>query len=226
MKNLSLKLFAVLFVSLLGYSLQAQDQTFPVGYATAEVYSVDIAENGGTGTTGSTYNWTVTNSDTPPVNVTADLNTSPQGVNTFTINDWGSLPAGMYTLHVVETNATCVGLDMTIQVEIVNVGTPLLTALDPNICSTNDAEFEITGAPALSQVIFTVTGGTPNVTSPVTTDASGNATIIVTHDGTSPQIDVTITDMILADGTPNDFADQTESTTVTIVNTTGINFTP
>lgn len=222
MKNLSLKLFVVLFVSLLWYSLQAQ-QTIP--YGTPGTYSVDLAD-GPTGTSGSNYVWTVFDSGTPPTDITTGLVITGQGTNEITIA-WGTTPPGVYTLQVVETNGLCPsGPPVIGTVTITALGDPDLDALDTNICAGDVAQFEIAGAPANSQVVFTVTGGTPNVTSPVTTDASGNATIIVTHDGTSPQIDVTITDMILADGTPSDFADQTESTTVTIVTTSAINFTP
>lgn len=225
MKNLSLKLIAVLFVSVLGYSLHAQ-QTIPYGEDNT-TYSVDLTapDGGPNGTAGSTYVWTifdVTNTDITGTTMTIVPNT-PSG-NVINI-DWDTTPPGVYTLSVVETNNLCSAAPVVGTVTILPPGIPNLAATNANMCPEDlTTDFEITGAPANSIITFTVTGGT--ATSPITVDASGNATITVTHDGTSPQIDVTITDMVLADGTPNNIPDQTASTTVTIITTSAINFTP
>lgn len=228
MKNLSLKLFAVLFVSLLGYSLQAQ-QTIAYGEDDT-TYSVDITapDGGPNGTAGSTYVWSVFDAASTDITGTTMTIVSATASGNVINIDWGTTPPGVYTLSVVETNGICAPAPaVTGTVTISPIGIPTVAATNVSMCSTDlTTDFEITGAPALSQVTFTVTGGTAAQTSPITVDALGNATITVTHDGTSPQIDVTITDMILADGTPSDFTDQSDFTTVTIVTTSGINFTP
>ncbi|SMC48775.1 hypothetical protein [Moheibacter sediminis] len=228
MKNLSLKLFAVLFVSLLGYSLQAQ-LTQNIFEGETKNYSVDtVAPDGGpNGTTGSTYTWTVfdaTNTDITGTTMTI-TNTPPStSGNAVTIN-WDTTPAGQYTLHVLETNGSCEGTEEFINVIISPIGSPVLTALDTDICSGETAEFEITGASANSIITFTVTGGTAAPVSPITVDASGNGTIIVTHDGTTAQIDVTLTSMELPNGTVVAITPPvTANTTVIIITTSTITF--
>lgn len=228
MKNLSLKLFAVLFVSLLGYSLQAQ-VTQNIFEGDVKNYSVDTAapDGGPNGTVGSTYTWTIfdaTNTDITGTSMTI-TNTPPSTSGNAVTIDWGTTATGAYTLHVLETNGSCQGTEEIINVVINPVGNPVLTALDTEICSGETAEFEITGASPNSIISFTVTGGTAAPVSPITVDASGNGTIIVTHDGTSAQIDVTLTTMELTNGTVVTLpATTTDSTSVIIITTSTITF--
>lgn len=226
MKNLSLKLFAVFFVSLLGYSLNAQQTIFE---GDIKNYSVDtVAPDGGpNGTVGSTYTWTVfdvTNTDITGTTMTI-TNTPPSTSGNAVTIDWDTTPTGVYTLHVLETNGSCQGTEEIITVTINPIGSPVLTALDLEICSGDLAQFEITGATPNSIITFTVTGGTAVPASPITVDGSGNATIDVTHDGTSAQIVVTLTTMELPNGTVITLTPPITATTdVIIITTSNITF--
>lgn len=223
MKNLSLKILAILLISFSGYWLQAQ-QT--INYGDTGTYSVDLAD-GPNGTPGSTYTWTIFDTGIPPTDITngGTLTITGQGTNEISI-DWGTTSPGVYTLNVVETNNNCTGSEITGTVTISALGSPALTATNADICSSDlTTDFEITGAPANSIVTFTITGGT--AVSPVTVDASGNGTITATHDGTSPQITVSLTSMELPNGTVINLDPTVNATTnVTIITTSNINFTP
>ena len=117
LKNLIFTL--VLLASLGGYA----QQTICVG--AVKNYSVNTP---GSGPAGSTYSWVVT------PNTFAGTITGTPGVNanSITIN-WGTTPAGVYTLQVTETNAAgCPGtpVDLTVTIENIPVN-PTVTTVQP-----------------------------------------------------------------------------------------------
>jgi hypothetical protein len=131
-----LQLFSLVFTLLL-LSISAGAQTTTtnpqilcVG-ASNQPYAVDEAENGGQGTTGSTYAWSIT---TPGFSGTLTPNQGPSGSTNRIIIDWGSTPAGDYTLQVIETNNGCPGDPVTLIVRLTPLITPTFNAVTA-ICS-------------------------------------------------------------------------------------------
>jgi len=88
-------------------------------------YSVDMNENNGAGTTGSTYNWSVSNSFN---GVITELN--PSG-NQVQIN-WQNTPVGTYTLFVEEINALNCSKLTTLNVQI--LPNPVVEIEDQIVC--------------------------------------------------------------------------------------------
>lgn len=198
MKNIKIKYLFGLFLTLFMIGVNAQ-QT--INFGDIKNYAVDEVD-GPNGTTGSTYEWTVWTTDATPADITSTLTITPQTAskNKVEIN-WGTTASGTYTLHVVETNATCKGDEQKITVTIKAVNQPTLTPDNTSTCSGVAVNFVIENAPANSKVMFTITGGTSTTTSPVTTDSDGKATIEVTPTTGSTQIEVTLTEMELTNGT-------------------------
>lgn len=201
MKNLNFKYLFGLILTLFMIGVNAQTQT--INFGDIKNYAVDEAD-GPNGTVGSTYEWTVWTTAPAPVDISAGgtLTITPQTAskNKVQIN-WGTTLAGTYTLHVIETNATCKGDEQFITVVINAVNQPTLKADNASTCSGVAVNFVIENAPANSKVKFTISGGTSTTTSPVTTDSSGKATIEVTPTAGSTQIEVILTEMELSNGT-------------------------
>lgn len=215
MKNLKIKYILSLLLTLFMIGVNAQ-QT--ISFGDIKNYAVDELD-GPNGTPGSTYEWSVWTSALTPVDITASgtLTITPQTAskNKVEIN-WGTTLAGTYTLHVVETNATCIGLEQKITVIINPISQPTLTADNATTCFDASVNFKIDNAPANSKVTLTITGGTSTTTSPVTTDSTGKATITVTPATGSTQIEVKLTEMELSNGTVVDInPDVTETVIVT-----------
>lgn len=222
LKNFTLKALTTLFLMLIAFSLKAQDQTIDLGDTTVFNYVVDVdPANGGqspNGTPGSTYAWTV---DTPD----AVLTVTGGNTNKASI-DWSAVAVGVYHVEVIETNATCDTTPVEFEVEIVEPGDPVLTWADPQaICSGDNATFEITDAPAGAVISYTATGGTP-AAGTATADAGGDATIIITHNGTAPQIVVTLTSMVVGGNTITFTPVITATANVNIVETSPIQLVP
>lgn len=200
MKNLKVKYIFSLLLTLFMIGVNAQ-QT--ISFGDIKNYTVDEVD-GPNGTPGSTYEWSVWTSAPTPVDITASgtLTITPQTTSKNKIQiDWGTTAAGTYTLHVVETNATCKGDDQLITVVINAVSQPTLTADNATTCFDASVNFKIDNAPANSKVTFTIVGGTSTATSPVTTDSDGKATIEVTPAAGSTEIIVTLTEIELSTGT-------------------------
>lgn len=229
MKSIFLKLSLTMLFGILSYSLLAQ-ATQTITFGEVKNYSVDTEapDDPLNGTPGSTYTWSIFDDTATDITGTTMTITNQAGStsgNRITI-DWETTPAGTYTLHVLETNNGCTGTEVFINVIIEDIvpGTPELTG-SSDICSSEAAFFDIANAPANSSITFTVTGGTAVTASPVTVDTDGNAIIEVTHDGTSAQIVVTLTEMTLENGTVVDIdPDVTATTNVTIIETSDISF--
>ena len=115
----------------------AQPDVFCEG--SVKFYRVDPGENGGGGSTGSTYAWAVT---AGPFAGTITPNqgpvvawTAPLGSTNRVLIDWGASPPGNYTLQVIETSADgCQGTPVELQIQITPEVTP---TFDPvaAICS-------------------------------------------------------------------------------------------
>lgn len=92
-------------------------QTICVG--SIRPYQVDYLENGGQGTLGSTYTWSVISG---PFAGAINTNQGPSGSSNRIIIDWGASPPGNYQLQVIETNNGCPGepqtLDIILQPEV------------------------------------------------------------------------------------------------------------
>jgi gliding motility-associated-like protein len=88
-------------------------------------YSVDINDNNGTGTTGSNYNWYVSNSFN---GVITKLNTSGNQVQV----NWQNSPAGNYTLFVEEINGLNCSKIITLNVKILS--NPVVKIEDQIVC--------------------------------------------------------------------------------------------
>lgn len=122
MKKNYFKTLILTLVLLASLGTYAQ-QTICVG--AVKNYSVNTP---GSGPAGSTYNWTVT-----PTTFAGTITGTPTiNSNAITIN-WGTTPAGVYTLQVIETNAsgcpgTAVNLTVTIEAAPAN---PVVTLNQP-----------------------------------------------------------------------------------------------
>ena len=228
MKNLKLFIFSMITFLLYTVGVQAQTATQTITRGDIKNYAVDL-DGGATpnGTEGSTYTWTVFNTETPAVDITtsgtltiANQATSTSG-NAITI-DWGTTPTGTYTLKVQESTISCVGEEKLITVVI----NPRITLEAPlgEICSNGEAVFTITDAEPGSTVIFTITGGTSVVTSPVTIGTDGTAVIPVIPTAGSTEIVVTLDSMeINGVVTPIDPAIR-QVVDVTVITTSEIEF--
>lgn len=223
MKNFTLKSLATLALLLIAFSLKAQaDQTIDLGDPTVFNYTVDIdPANGGQspdGTPGSTYAWTVTAAD-------AILTVTGGNTNKASI-DWSAVDVGTYFVQVLETNLTCPSTLVEFEVEIVLPDSPVLAWGDTQpICPGDDATFDITNAPAGAVIAYTATGGTP-ATGTATADSSGNAQIVITHDGTSPQIVVNLVSMVVGGNTVTFTPVISDTADVNIVQTSPIELVP
>ena len=228
MKNLKLFIFSM--VTFLLYTVGVQAQTIGTQYiSTGDVknYTVDAAD-GPNGTDGSTYTWTVTNSETPAVDITASLGVTNRDGSTsghaITI-DWRETPAGTYVLKVVESANGCIGEERFINVII---GMPILNAPLVDICSNAEAVFTITGAVPGTEITYTVAGGeiAPTVANPIVVDAQGNAEIPVLPTAGSTEVIVTLTQMLLPGTTEPVVFDPaiTRSVQITIITTSEIEF--
>lgn len=199
-----MKTFSKFLLTLVGFgfSLMAQAQTSSTNpYVVCEgtvgdPYRVDYTENGGDGTTGSTYIWSIS---TPGFAGNFNTNQSPSGNNNHITIDWGLTPTGIYTLQVVETTNGCVGDPVSLNIEIVPAPTAVAGA-DDAICQ--GATYTLSGASASNQasIVWTTSGdGTFNNTSaanPIYTPGvnditTGTVTLTITAAGNGTCSDAT-----------------------------------
>lgn len=171
MKKWTLKILATMMLSLLIYTVHAQDQT--VCQETTKEYAVDLGD-GANGTPGSTYVWTIT--ATAPAVFGGTQNNITASGNHIEV-DWGTSTLGNYTLSVIETTATGCETDppITYTIEIVaGPSAPTVTAPSP-ICAGDDAVFTITGSPG--NVVTYHINTDPDQT--VTIDGDGSVDVVV-----------------------------------------------
>lgn len=177
--------FALLLVTSIAYSQVNQELLLGTGNKT---YGVDLAELQD-GTPGSTYEWTVTPSTDVsfPPGIGENIITND---NKATIN-WSQAPEGEYEIKVVEKNLTCSD-EQTFRVKIISPKTDItVTPPTEKICAGSSTSFQISDALAGSILHYTVTNGTPTEGN-ITIDASGKASINLTHDGSENSLILTI----------------------------------
>lgn len=160
-----LPLFFVVTIVWLATFSEAFAQTQNICQGATKTYTV----NGpGSGPVGSTYSWTLIGATATNYAGTTDL--SAQNANAITIN-WGTTPAGTYTLQVIETNNNCAGDPVTLTIVI--TAPPVAGTLSGTqaVCVGGSTTFSVTGNSA---------GGTwsSDDTNVATVDASGVVTAI------------------------------------------------
>lgn len=148
-------------------------------------YQVDYLENGGAGTLGSTYTWSVTTGGFAGSILT---NQGPGSSSNRIQIDWGPTAPGDYELTVLETNDGCPGTPVTLTVRIEPRLTPTFDPIGP-FCQN------ATPAALPSTSIEGITGTWSPAT--INTSATGTSTYTFTPDAgqcavPSVSIDVTI----------------------------------
>jgi hypothetical protein len=197
---LNKKLFFLFFVLGSAVSVQAQTnqsitETFCQGTGIRH-YAVDTTENAGLGTTGSTYAWSVTGTNS----VTAVLSASTG--NAITIN-WASTPAGTYIVQVIETKTLtgCIASEVTLNITINALPTATIAYASSPYCGTGTGAVTQTGQ----------TGGTysstaglniDNSTGTINLATSTAGTYIVTYTFTNGTCSNTITTSITINALP------------------------
>jgi hypothetical protein len=91
-------------------------------------YQVDYLENGGAGTTGSNYNWSVTS---PGFSGSILNNQGPSGSSNRIQINWGPTPPGDYEISVLETNDGCPGPPVSLTVRIQPTVIPVFSPVGP-----------------------------------------------------------------------------------------------
>ncbi|MFY8138271.1 MAG: hypothetical protein ACOVMR_09195 [Flavobacteriales bacterium] len=134
----TINLLALLLLSLIAMSSYAQTnssapQILCVG--SVEPYQVDYTENGGAGTTGSTYVWTII---TPGFTGTISTNQGPSGSSNRIEIDWGTTPPGTYILQVIEEANGCPGDPIQLAIQLDPEVTPTFAQLGP-FCQNSSA---------------------------------------------------------------------------------------
>lgn len=171
-QNFTLKLFLLLFLSVFGTQLFAQQN---VCAGDQKNYRTD------TNTTGtnlpdvstSTYTWKVFQAD-GITEVTTITDTDGSLTNNLATFDW-NLPAGNYVLKVFKKNNTC-PTEVSETLNVVVNNKPVLPTIDPvtEVCYGNDAVFTIHAANG-NIVTYTING----VAATVTITANNKIDIIV-----------------------------------------------
>ena len=111
------------------------------GTQALEFYQVDYTENGGAGTTGSTYVWSVS---TPLATITNNLGPSSSS-NRISI-DWSAVLIGSYTVTVVEENANgCAADPIELNVEIIQPDPPVLECWETATFDNSTCQWIVTG---------------------------------------------------------------------------------
>lgn len=130
MKATTRILFFTLTVLLpaIGFSQTNSTNPHVICVSSTEPYQVDYTENGGAGTTGSTYAWTVL---TAGFTGTITTNQGPGSSSNRIIINWGTTPPGNYVLQVIETNASCPGTPIQLTIQLTPQVTPTFAQLGP-----------------------------------------------------------------------------------------------
>lgn len=117
-----------LFILFLLPTCAIAQQTICIG--SVRNYSVDLNENNGNGTTGSTYNWSVNGP-----NFQGTITNITSSGNQISI-DWSTTPVGNYTLNVSEVNNNNCKTNQTLNVRLVNK--PTVDLNDVYVCVRNN----------------------------------------------------------------------------------------
>jgi hypothetical protein len=114
-----------------------------------EFYQVDYTENGGTGTAGSTYVWSV---NTPLAVITNNL--GPAGSSNRISIDWSAVPIGPYTVTVVEENGNgCAADPIVLNVEIIQPEQPIVECWETATFDNATCQWIVTGTQPEQPVI-------------------------------------------------------------------------
>jgi len=187
MKKLLLTILSCILLFVSGDLWAQTDPTNPQIICEGDVknYQVDYLENGGAGTLGSTYTWSVTTGGFAGTILT---NQGPGSSSNRIQIDWGPTAPGDYELTVLETNDGCPGVPVTLTIRIEPRVTPTFDPIGPfcqNATPTAlpSASIEgITGTWSPASINTTATG----TTSYTFTPDAGQCAV------TSVSIDVTI----------------------------------
>lgn len=170
------KILFLIFLTSSCYYLKAQ-QNLCVGDAAnaSRQYSVDLAD-GPSGTPTSEYNWTISSGFTGSF--------TGNTTNKITVN-WGSTPAGTYTITVTEKTNGCFGDPKTLTV-VLNA-LPTVTVDSPSACI--GAPIVITATPGVAgnyTYTWTVPAGAtnPGDVASFTPTVSGTYSVIITNNTT------------------------------------------
>ena len=176
----------LIFVSI---NLNAQNdptdpQTICVG--SVETYQVDQAENGGEGTTGSTYTWSIT---AGPFTGSITPNQGPNGSSNRIEIDWGASLDGPYVLEVIETTDGCPGPPVILNIILTPEILPTFDAIGP-LCQNSTAP----SLPTSSTNLPSITG---TWDAAISTSSPGNTVYTFTPDpdqcATSATLDINVT---------------------------------
>ena len=152
----------------LGISAQS-DTTNPqvICIGSIENYQVDQAENGGQGTPGSTYTWSITSGAFAG---TITPNQGPSGSSNRIQIDWGASAPGPYVLQVIEeTSDGCPGLPITLNIQLTPEITPSFNTIGPLCQNSTPPSLPATSLNGITgtwspAVINTATAGTATYT--------------------------------------------------------------
>ena len=124
-------------------------QQIVCGTQALEFYQVDYLENGGTGTTGSTYVWSVS---TPLATITNNL--GPSGSSNRISIDWSAVLIGSYTVTVVEENGNgCAADPIVLNVEIIQPDPPLVECWETATFNNATCQWDVTGTQPVQPTI-------------------------------------------------------------------------
>lgn len=167
------KIFFLILLTALCFSLKAQQNLCIGDVANASrQYSVDL-EDGPTGTPSSQYNWSISSGFTGSI--------TGNSSNKITV-DWGTTPAGTYTITVVETTNGCPGEPKTLT--IVLNALPTVTVNSPSACIGEP--ITITAIPGITgnyTYTWTVPSGAtnPGDVASFTPSVSGTYSVVITN---------------------------------------------
>jgi gliding motility-associated-like protein len=174
----------ILFFLLCTISSVWSQQTICVG--SIKNYAVDKAENTGLGTTGSSYNWTVSGGS-----FTGTISPTIAGFTNAVTIDWSQTPPGTYTVTVQETNSAGCTDSKALQVIIKSLPTvyisDLVACIDPISGDWLNTEVLQTGlSSSIYNFVWQYNNGSGNVTLPYTTSsitvtAIGQYTVTATN---------------------------------------------
>lgn len=180
----------ILFFLLCTISSVWSQQTICIG--SVKNYAVDKAENGGLGTTGSSYNWTIIGGS-----FGGTISSTIVGFTNAVTIDWNQTPPGTYTVNVQETNSAGCTDSKALQVIIKSLPTvyinDLVACIDPISGDWLNTEVLQTGlSSSIYNFVWQYNNGSGNVTLPYTTSsitvtAIGQYTVTATNKVTGCQ---------------------------------------
>lgn len=195
------KIYFLLILNLLTLTVFGQNNSsnpHVICFGSSEPYRVDQSENSGQGTTGSTYSWVVTGAGFAG---TIQTNQGPSGSSNHVIINWGSTPAGIYTIEVEETGSnSCVGDLKTLNVQIIAKPTVAAIAGDTVLCEGESEQL----TNATNGGLWTITNNSiATISNAGMLQAVNNGNALVTYTVTNAQgCSTAVTKNIVVNTTP------------------------